>query len=89
MESLKERWPELSSLPYLPVLEGPTPVQELTDLSYRTGGPVWCKRDDLTSAVYGGNKVRKLGFLIADAQRREADRVKHLVARLGPHALPI
>ena len=81
MESLKERWPELRSLPYLPVLEGPTPVQELSDLSYRTGGAGWCKRDDLTPRLYGGNKVRKLGFLIAEARRREAD-------RKNPHRRP-
>ncbi len=45
----------------------PTPVQRLDNLSKHTSAEIWVKRDDLTSPVYGGNKVRKLEFVLADA----------------------
>jgi 1-aminocyclopropane-1-carboxylate deaminase/D-cysteine desulfhydrase-like pyridoxal-dependent ACC family enzyme len=35
--------------------------------------PIWIKRDDLTGFALGGNKVRKLEFLLADALRQGAD----------------
>ncbi|HOO78139.1 MAG TPA: pyridoxal-phosphate dependent enzyme [bacterium] len=45
----------------------PTPVMPLAGLSRRFGVEVWCKRDDLTGFAFGGNKTRKLDFLIAQA----------------------
>jgi 1-aminocyclopropane-1-carboxylate deaminase/D-cysteine desulfhydrase-like pyridoxal-dependent ACC family enzyme len=61
----------------------PTPLQRLESLSSaRTS--VWVKRDDATSSVYGGNKVRKLERLLADAQARGAERVV-TVGALGSH----
>ena len=45
----------------------PTPVHELPALSSLSGCRVFCKRDDLTGFGFGGNKARKLDFLIADA----------------------
>ncbi len=50
----------------------PTPVQRLERLDC---GDLWIKRDDLSSAVYGGNKVRKLEFLLAAARRRNKKQV--------------
>ena len=48
----------------------PTPLQELPRLSDRLGGPrIFMKRDDLTGLGYGGNKVRKLEFAMADLVR--------------------
>jgi hypothetical protein len=44
-------------------------VHELAALSERSGCRVFCKRDDLTSFGFGGNKARKLDFLIAVALR--------------------
>ncbi len=44
----------------------PTPVQRLKNLGH---GNLWIKRDDLSSAVYGGNKVRKLEFILGDVVR--------------------
>ena len=65
------------SLPYPPrVALGcfPTRVEALSRLDLRTGGaPVWIKRDDLTGTELTGNKVRKLEFLLADAQQQRAD----------------
>ena len=45
----------------------PTPVHRLDALSEEYGVGVYCKRDDLTGFGFGGNKTRKLDFLIADA----------------------
>ncbi|MEW6439433.1 MAG: pyridoxal-phosphate dependent enzyme [bacterium] len=53
--------------PWISLVEGPTPVQLLERLSARVGGEIWVKRDDQTSPVYGGNKPRKLEFLLAHA----------------------
>lgn len=59
----------------LPVLPGPTPLQEWSTLRARLpgDGPVLAKRDDLTGVLLGGNKVRKLELLLHDAQQRGAD----------------
>jgi L-cysteate sulfo-lyase len=53
----------------------PTPIHPLPRLSARLGGDVglWIKRDDQTGLAGGGNKTRKLEFLIADAQAQGAD----------------
>ena len=51
----------------------PTPVQELPIFSKLFGCKVFCKRDDLTGFGFGGNKARKLDFLIADALRSQCD----------------
>ena len=45
----------------------PTPLEPLSNLSRALGIDLWIKRDDLTSPAGGGNKVRKLEFLLADA----------------------
>lgn len=51
-----------------------TPVQPLDRISGRLGGPrIWVKRDDLTGLAGGGNKTRKLEFLVADAIAKGAD----------------
>ena len=55
-------------------LTGPTPLQPLTRLSAWLGGPdIFIKRDDLTDFAMGGNKARKLEFLVADAKAQGAD----------------
>jgi D-cysteine desulfhydrase family pyridoxal phosphate-dependent enzyme len=52
----------------------PTMVEELPRLSARLGGPrILIKRDDQTGLAFGGNKTRKLEFLIAEAQQMGAD----------------
>ncbi len=51
----------------------PTPVEMLPRLSAEFGGPrIMVKRDDLTGIAFGGNKVRKLEFLLAEAQSHGA-----------------
>jgi len=59
------------SLAYLP-----TPLEEATNLRKIIGGPrLFIKRDDLTSLGCGGNKLRKLEFLLGDALTKKADTV--------------
>ncbi|ADV66035.1 D-cysteine desulfhydrase [Deinococcus maricopensis] len=51
-----------------------TPIEKLTHLSAHLGGPdLYIKRDDLTGLTGGGNKTRKLEFLVADALAQGAD----------------
>jgi 1-aminocyclopropane-1-carboxylate deaminase/D-cysteine desulfhydrase-like pyridoxal-dependent ACC family enzyme len=64
----------------------PTPVEPLARLG-RPGSELWVKRDDVTSLRYGGNKVRKLERLLADAVARGAKRVVTLGAAGSHHVL--
>src|SRR5512143_386852 len=51
----------------------PTPIEELPRLSEQLGGPrILVKRDDQTGLAFGGNKTRKLEFLVAEAQAQGA-----------------
>ncbi|HWH24846.1 MAG TPA: 1-aminocyclopropane-1-carboxylate deaminase [Candidatus Limnocylindria bacterium] len=52
-----------------PLLFGPSPIQPLERLTAHLGGPrIWAKREDCNSGLaYGGNKMRKLEYLVADA----------------------
>ena len=54
----------------------PTPLVEAPRLSARLGGPrIFLKRDDLTGLAFGGNKVRKLEFLLGDALAKGCDSI--------------
>lgn len=62
----------------------PTPIEKLERLSRHLGGPeIYVKRDDQTGLATGGNKVRKLEFLLADAL---ANNCNHLVTLGGPQS---
>lgn len=59
----------------------PTPLQHLPRLSQQLGGPqLYIKRDDLTGLAFGGNKTRKLEYLVADACAKGAT---HLITAGG------
>jgi 1-aminocyclopropane-1-carboxylate deaminase/D-cysteine desulfhydrase-like pyridoxal-dependent ACC family enzyme len=64
----------------------PTPVVRVASLS-RPGSDLWVKRDDQTHEVYGGNKVRKLEYLLAEALGRGASRVVTVGAAGSHHVL--
>lgn len=65
---------KLTTLPRLRLATLPTPLHRAEHLSAALGGPdIWFKRDDLTGFGLGGNKVRKLEFLGADAVAQGAD----------------
>ena len=54
----------------------PTPLEPLPRLSRELGGPsLWVKRDDCTGLGTGGNKTRKLEFVMADALAEGADTI--------------
>ena len=60
-------------IPRIRIAQLPTPVEKLPHLSAVLGGPqLWVKRDDQTGLAIGGNKTRKLEFVLADAQAHEA-----------------
>lgn len=63
----------LADFDRLPLGLLPTPLHPLPHLSAELGVEVWVKRDDLTGLGLGGNKVRKLEFLLAAAQAADAD----------------
>lgn len=54
----------------------PTPVIKLTSLSAALAGPeIWIKRDDLTGLALGGNKTRKLAYILQDAMDQGCDTI--------------
>src|SRR6266487_3723576 len=65
----------IGSFERYPLLFGSSPVHPLERLSAHLGGaPVWAKREDCNSGIgYGGNKTRKLEYLVADALARGCD----------------
>lgn len=64
----------LARFPRRRYADGPTPLQPLTRLSEVLGGPnLFIKRDDQLGFAAGGNKVRKLEFVMADALEKGAD----------------
>ncbi len=71
---LFEQFPALAErVPWTPLVVAPTAVDLLADLSHSHGiERLYCKREDQTHPVLGGNKVRGLEFLLADALRRKA-----------------
>src|SRR5438445_13438617 len=63
-------------IPWIPLGTFPTRVHRLARLGADTGArELWMKRDDESGRSYGGNKVRKLEFLLADAKAKGATRL--------------
>jgi 1-aminocyclopropane-1-carboxylate deaminase len=65
----------IEDFPRYPLLFGPSPVHPLERLSAHLGGPrIWAKREDCNSGLaFGGNKTRKLEYLVPDALAQGAD----------------
>ena len=65
----------LDSFARVPLLFGPSPIHPLDRLTGHLGGArMWAKRDDCNSGIaFGGNKTRKLEYLVADALARGCD----------------
>jgi D-cysteine desulfhydrase len=90
-----------SSVPFLPLAHAPTAVEPCAALADYLGRPdVWMKRDDRISPIYGGNKVRRYEFVLAEARARGATSLVTLgglastqviaTARFGQHlGLPV
>lgn len=69
----------LARFPRVRLFPTPTPLEKLEHLSRHLGGPeIWIKRDDCTVVATGGNKVRKLEWLVGEARAQGAT---HLVTQ--------
>jgi len=93
----------LDDFPRYPLIFGPSPIHPLERLSAHLGGAtIWAKREDCNSGLaFGGNKTRKLEYLVPDALTQGADtlvsiggvqsnhtrQVAAVAARLGLHAV--
>ncbi len=93
----------VQDFPRYPLMFGPSPVHRLDRLSEHLGGAsVWAKREDVSSGLaYGGNKIRKLEYIVPDILESGADtlvsiggyqsnhtrQVAALAAKLGMKAL--
>ncbi|WP_027892994.1 1-aminocyclopropane-1-carboxylate deaminase [Calidithermus chliarophilus] len=65
---------KLEKFPRHPLTFGPSPLHPLRRLSEHLGVEVWAKREDCNSGLaFGGNKVRKLEYLVADALAQGCD----------------
>ena len=66
----------LARFPRVRLFPSPTPLERLDNLTKRLGGPdIWIKRDDCTVVATGGNKVRKLEWLIGQARAQGASHI--------------
>ena len=65
----------------------PTPLHRLPNISRELGTNVWIKRDDLCGVALGGNKVRKLEYLLADAKAKGYDLVMTTGQAQSNHAM--
>ena len=77
---------QIAEFPRLNLAHLPTPLERLDNLSKMLGVELWIKRDDCTGLSTGGNKARKLEFLIAEALERDADIVITHGATQSNHA---
>lgn len=78
---------QLSSFPRVKLGVLPTPLVKLENISRDFGKNIYLKRDDMTGVALGGNKVRKLEFLLADAKERGADTVMTTGQAQSNHAM--
>jgi D-cysteine desulfhydrase len=89
MLPLFECYPKLAqNLPWVPLGSYPTPVQRAEKLGAALGlDALYVKRDDSSGDEYGGNKVRKLEFMLAEARRRGLQEVLTFGGTGSNHAL--
>lgn len=74
---LYSRFPGLEQrLPHIDLCHGPSPVRRMEALERRLGWQdIWLKNDGLLGVTYGGNKLRKLEFILPDVSRRRASTI--------------
>jgi D-cysteine desulfhydrase len=86
---LSARFPALAAaLPYVRLSSLPTPLEDAAGLAAHLGlAALAVKRDDLSAPAYGGNKIRKLEFLLGDALARNCETVVTFGSVGSNHAL--
>lgn len=77
----------MQDFPRIPLAVLSTPIQKLENISRLLNTNVYIKRDDLTGIGLGGNKVRKLEFLLADTKRKGAEVVFTTGGAQSNHAM--
>lgn len=77
----------ISDLPRVSLGVFPTPFYRLENISGKYGRSIWIKRDDLCGVALGGNKVRKLEFLLAEALNQGCDTVFTTGGAQSNHAM--
>ena len=77
----------MQDFPRIPLAVLSTPIQKLENISRLLNTNVYIKRDDLTGIGLGGNKARKLEFLLADAKRKGAEVVFTTGGAQSNHAM--
>ena len=77
----------ISDLPRVSLGVYPTPFYKLENISHQAGRNIWIKRDDLCGVALGGNKVRKLEFLLAEAKAQGCDTVFTTGGAQSNHAM--
>ena len=78
---------QISDFPRVKLGLFPTPLHKLENLSRMFGKEIYLKRDDMSGVALGGNKVRKLEFLLADALQKGADTVMTTGGAQSNHAM--
>jgi D-cysteine desulfhydrase family pyridoxal phosphate-dependent enzyme len=74
--SVPELRAKIQKFPKQDLIHLPTPFKKLEDLTQELGGPnIYIKRDDLTGLAFGGNKSRKLEFIMQDVLDKKADAI--------------
>ena len=85
---LADAYPELARrLPKIELADLPTPIDTATVRTPSRAVEITVKRDDVTAKLYGGNKVRKLEYLLARARQRNAGRIATFGTVASNHAL--
>ena len=78
---------KLARFPRVRLTHAPTPLEPMPNLTRALGGPkLWIKRDDCTGLASGGNKTRKLEYLMGEALAQKADVVITQGATQSNHA---
>ena len=77
----------INDLPRVSLGVFPTPFYKLESISAKYGKNIWIKRDDMCGVALGGNKVRKLEFLLADAKAQGCDTVFTTGGAQSNHAM--
>lgn len=85
MTVISTRFRGLRSIPHVQLASLPTPTQEL--VSPAISGSLWVKSDDQSGERYGGNKVRKLEFVLGEALRERSDSLITVGAAGSHHAV--
>ena len=78
---------DLDQFPRVKLGVFPTPLYRLEAISAKYGRNIWIKRDDLCGVALGGNKVRKLEYLLAQAQTQGCDTVFTTGGAQSNHAI--